>query len=364
MSFKTVDVLNTVRDTFSGEKIRNKIKKEPLIEELVKLDGIVKQQGGGYNRVSHLVGVDSGVRGQAMISGMEQTERKARQISEKTLVSPTALIADLVLTKMEQELLKQTGSPLEKKAEDLLNNAVAFAMQDIASRFISGESTGHIWSTAAMKNVLTLNGQKSDGTFDGNTNGLLSFDSVANQIGSSAVSVMNLTRRADIHFNQSEALSVGGELFDKMQRAYLAAQRADAVYNGPQIGFCDIATYIKIFSERRDLVRIGKDTDDVTSKDFRIAEFGPMRITYSDYIDLTNYTSHSGDYDPSNGFITMLNTNYLCYWTLKGGKMFDLGKWMDATASGQRIFVAPLDLHGNFELLNLPAHANVSNTLA
>lgn len=362
MSFTTTDILNSVRKDFTPELVRNKIKHERLFDKMLELNRFVKHKQGGDQR-SALIIDKAGFTGTKMVSGLEQPKRQAQNISKKVTTTRQVLAGDMIITDMEERTLAQQDNLLRDKAKIMHEGALSFIMQDIGSYFLSGVSTGEVFSTANMSDMLTLNGQKATGSLPGTERGLLSFDSVANQL-SAADSVQNLTRQADIHFNQSEACtgwSTDG--FKKIQEAYLKAQQKDYRFKrGPDIAIADLATYLNILEERRGLVRLKNEGEDTFDKSFWMTGLGQMEITFSTYVDPSNYSTHSaGAFDPNNGLIMMLPVGYIEWYSLlRSGKMVDISDWKHSEP--QRANYCRIDVDGNFLATNLPAFATVSNT--
>lgn len=362
MSFTTTDILNSVRKDFTPELVRNKIKHERLFDKMLELNRFVKHKQGGDQR-SALIIDKAGFAGTKMVSGLEQPKRQAQNISQKVTTTRQVLAGDMIITDMEERTLAQQDNLLREKAKVMHEGALSFIMQDIGSYFLSGTSTGEVFSTANMSDMITLNGQKSTGSLPGTENGLLSFDSVANQIGGTPANVQNLTRRADVHFNQSEACtnwSTDG--FKKIQEAYLKAQQKDYRFKrGPDIAIADLATYLNILEERRGLVRLKNEGDDTFDKSFWMTGLGAMEITFSSFIDVGTYSGHAGNFRPDNGLIMMLPVGYIEWYSLlKSGKMVDISDWKHSEP--QRANYCRVDVDGNFLATNLPAFATVSNT--
>lgn len=368
MSFTTTDILNSVRKDFTPELVRNKIKHERLFDKMLELNRFVKHKQGGDQR-SALIIDKAGFTGTKMVSGLEQPKRQAQNISKKVTTTRQVLAGDMIITDMEERTLAQQDNLLRDKAKIMHEGALSFIMQDIGSYFLSGTSTGEVFSTANMSDMLTLNGQKATGSLPGTERGLLSFDSVAYQLGTGVASVQGLQRQADIHFNQS--VPCGGwstDGFKAIQEAYLKAQQKDYRFKrGPDIAIADLATYLNILEERRGLVRLKNEGEDTFDKSFWMTGLGQMEITFSTFIDPSNYvpaqkeSGEIGTYDPNNGLIMMLPVGYIEWYSLlRSGKMVDISDWKHSEP--QRANYCRIDIDGNFLATNLPAFAVVSNT--
>tara|TARA_R100000654_G_scaffold2744_9_gene10050 strand:- start:6043 stop:7125 length:1083 start_codon:yes stop_codon:yes gene_type:complete len=358
MSFSTQDVLNTVKRTFDGNVLRNVIEKEPIFEEMLKLEKFSKAQQGGDTLESTIID-SAGVTGMKFVSGLEQPERRVHQITKNYKVTRQVLGGDMVFSDMEERTLRQDRAALASKAKELHTHLYAWILRDLGSWFLSGKSTGAVFSDSDLRDLLTLNGQINSGTLTGTINGLLSFEAPATQIGTGAL-VENLARQADIHFNQCEAVSAfPTDGFKQMQKAYLLAKRKDVEGNGPTLAVGDLASYLNLLEHVRSQVRVTSDLDQLTGNSFQTASFGPMKITYSEYIDPANYSAHAGNFDPSNGLFMFLSPQYIQYFTLLT-KMIEVADWKPSDT--QRAHVCRFDIDGNFLVRNLPAFATVVNT--
>ena len=298
MSFSTQDVLNTVKRTFDGNVLRNVIEKEPIFEEMLNLEKFSKAQRGGDTLESTIID-SAGVTGMKFVSGLEQPERRVHQITKNYKVTRQVLGGDMVFSDMEERTLRQDRAALASKAKELHTHLYAWILRDLGSWFLSGKSTGSVFSDSDLRDLLTLNGQVSTGTLTGTTNGLLE----------------NLAVQADIHFNQCEAVSAfPTDGFKQMQKAYLLAKRKDVEGNGPTLAVGDLASYLNLLEHVRSQVRVTSDLDQLTGNSFQTASFGPMKITYSEYIDPANYSAEVDTaFDPSNGLFMFLSPQYIQY---------------------------------------------------
>ena len=363
MSFSSADVLNTVRRTIDKDFVRNKVKHERIFDKMLELNRFVKKQDGGNSREIGLID-SAGFAGQRLVSGLEQPARRTANISKMIKTTRQALAADMFIAYTEQRTLRQSDALLRNKAEEMHNNALQFILADLGAYFLTGESAGHVFPTSALSEMITLNGQKATGSLPGNERGLLSFNSVDLQL-SGADSVQNLARTADIHFNQSAGCTNWAtDGYKTVQEVFLKAEQRDhmaGATKGPDLMVGDLASYLNLLEERRGLVRISKDTDDLSDKSFHMAGFGSMEVTYSTYINPANYTAHAGNYDPSNGLFMLLPCKFIEYYSLlDGGKLIDMGNWQPS--STQRADFCRVDIDGNFIVRNLPAFGVVSNT--
>lgn len=360
MSFSTQDILNSVKRTFDGKILQNVIEKEPIFDEMMALEKFSKHQKGGDTLESTIID-SAGVRGMKLVSGMEQPERRVYQISKMYKVQRQVLAGDMVFSDIEERVLRQDKAALQDKARLLHTNLARWILRDLGSWFLSGVSTGEVFTSNDLRDLLTLNGQIATGTITGATRGLLDFVSPATQAGSGEV-VENLTLNDTTHYNQCEAVSTfASDGFKMMQKAYGLAKNKDVEGNGPTLAVGDHASYLNLLENVRAQVRVKSDLDQLTAESFRIARFGPMKITWSSYIDPSNYSNEGSGYDPSNGLFMFLSPHYIQYFSLLE-KMIVIKDWVPSEA--QRAHICRFDIDGNFLVRNLPAFATVVNTAA
>lgn len=186
--------------------------------------------------------------------------------------------------------------------------------QDIESWWLIAQvqDSGFVVSNTEAQGWVTLNGDFSSGTGVGLTNGVLDFDTPANQ-ATAGESVFDLAKATSYsHYNQyGAATSWAGDGEATIRDIYRRCTTFAPGTGGPDLIYMDPDTYRNWEMDRMSLVRINAvedQTEKSTTLDIRLGK--RAEVAYAYYLDRTASTFTAGTPGPDDGVVYLLNTDF------------------------------------------------------
>ena len=302
MSIST-EVLNTTFADLRGPLVNSFVRSNELFDAL-NTKARMPMEGGSFIERSFSGGAPA--RGVGVYVGDELLNMTRRQQVKKFQVEPHRLVVAVNIPK--KELQMNSGKlAVVRLIEEYPQTVMEGVKADINAYMLTGASRGIVFQTAELKGLMTLNGQVSSGIGTGVTNGLLDFDTPANQTDT----VQNVAKSSSyFHFNQSAAISSwASHGLTRLRQVYRqAAHYAGGPGKGPDLCIMDDDTYANFEAFKRDAVRIQLIEDKTEKSNMLGLDLGVAKVYSSLDLDRTAST-FSGV--ASDGVAYILNTDYI-----------------------------------------------------
>jgi hypothetical protein len=302
MSIST-EVLNTTFADLRGPLVNSFVRSNELFDAL-NTKARMPMEGGSFIERSFSGGAPA--RGVGVYVGDELLNMTRRQQVKKFQVEPHRLVVAVNIPK--KELQMNSGKlAVVRLIEEYPQTVMEGVKADINAYMLTGASRGIVFQTAELKGLMTLNGQVSSGIGTGVTNGLLDFDTPANQTDT----VQNVAKSSSyFHFNQSaDITSWATHGLSRLRQCYRqAAHYAGGPGKGPDLCIMDDDTYANFEAFKRDAVRIQLIEDKTEKSNMLGLDLGVAKVYSSLDLDRTAST-FSGV--ASDGVAYILNTDYI-----------------------------------------------------
>tara|TARA_A100001391_G_scaffold201928_1_gene190207 strand:- start:33 stop:1091 length:1059 start_codon:yes stop_codon:yes gene_type:complete len=347
MSIST-EVLNTTFADLRGPLVNSFVRSNELFDAL-NTKARMPMEGGSFIERSFSGGAPA--RGVGVYVGDELLNMTRRQQVKKFQVEPHRLVVAVNIPK--KELQMNSGKlAVIRLIEEYPQTVMEGVKADINAYMLTGASRGIVFQTAELKGLMTLNGQVSSGIGTGVTNGLLDFDTPANQTDT----VQNVAKSSSyFHFNQHAAItSWASHGLSRLRQAYRqAAHYAGGPGKGPDLCIMDDDTYANFEAFKRDAVRIQLIEDKTEKSNMLGLDLGVAKVYSSLDLDRTAST-FSGS--ASNGVAYILNTDYI---EMPMHEAPNISEFKERVGD-QDVVTAIFSMQANLICTKLPAQAAVS----
>jgi hypothetical protein len=176
MSIST-EVLNTTFADLRGPLVNSFVRSNELYEAL-NSKARMPMEGGSF--IERTFTGAAPARGVGVYVGDELLNMTRRQNIKKFQVEPHRLVVAINIPK--KELQMNSGKlAIIRLIEEYPQTVMEGVKADLNSYLLTGVSRGLVFQTSELKGLVTLNGEVSDGIGTGVTNGLIYFDTAANQ---------------------------------------------------------------------------------------------------------------------------------------------------------------------------------------
>ena len=357
MSIST-ELLNTTFADLRGPLVNSFVRSNELFEALTT-KARMPMEGG--TRIERSFAGGAPARGVGVYVGDELLNMTRRQQINRFQVEPHRVVVAVNIPKRE---LNQNSGKLAviRLIEEYPQTTMEAVKADLNKYFLTGVSRGLVFTTSELKGFLTLNGLVTDGIGTGVTNGLIDFQSPADQATSAQV-VQGVAKSTLIsHFNQFEDVSstsgFSANGLHPLRRIYRkCAHYAGGPGKGPDLVVMDDDTYT-LYDQNilQNNVRINL-VDDKTDKTNTMAlTLGLAKVHSS--IDLDKDDSVFASTVAAEGVSYFLNTDYIEFPMLEAPNISEFKE----RVGDQDVVTALFAMQGNMICTKLPAQGAVTGT--
>lgn len=355
----TTEILNSTLRDLKDKQIMSFATATPFWEKLQKAARVEKMDSGTYIERPFSGGPPGSAR--RLDTGDEAFSTTRKQNTKLIRVQTTRMGGAISIPGKELDINDGRLGALKliQRYPQAFLQALA---QDIESWWLTAQvqSAGNVVSNSEAAGWVTLNGDYASGTGIGLTNGVLDFDTPANQ-ATAGESVFDLAKATSYsHYNQyAAASSWSGDGEATIRDIYRRCATFAPGTGGPDLIYMDPDTYANWDMDRMSLVRI-ESTDDKTENsltlDFRLGK--RAEVAYGYYLDRTASTFTPGAPGPDDGVVYLLNTDF---WELCFRRMPELSDFEDRTPN-QDVVIAKFLMDGNAICHKLAAQGVVVGT--
>ena len=333
----STEVLNTTYRQLKGPLVDTFMRRTPLLDTLMK-NNRVRQNMDGGTTIERAIMTGSPATGRGIYNGTELLNLTRNKRTEQLKVEPHRLAAAIAIPNRE---LAQNDGPLavmrliEKYPEAFMKSTD----RCLEAFFLSGAapSGNHSFNTTALSGFLTLNGLFSSGTLTGTTNGLLGFDTPANQTGTS---VQSLNKdEAKFYYNQFEAISSWTSEGLKKLGQVIRRCGHYSVEGAPTLGFMDPDSMTNLEDSKRGHVRVQLVDDEQEKSDLHTITHNG--VTFHESLDLDRTLAVFNGTVLADGGGYVLNPAYFEFSVIEEAELSD---FEDMIAS-QDVVVSKFKFH-------------------
>jgi len=341
----STELLNTTFADLRGPLVNSFVRSNELFDAL-NSKARMPMEGGTIIERSFSGGAPA--RGVGVYVGDELLNMTRRQQVRKFRVEPHRLVMAINIPKKE---LNQNSGKLAviRLIEEYPKTSMDAAKADINKFLLTGVSRGLAFTTAELKGLLTLNGQKT-GIGTGLDNGLLSFADPAT-ITDTVQAVAKST--TTFHFNQYADISAWStDGMTQLRKVYRKCSHyAGGPNKGPDLVIMDDDTYTNFEDERSQNVRVSIVDDKVDKSNTLGLSLGLAKVYSSIDLDRGDFSTPAND-----GATYMLNTDFIEFPTLEAPTVTEFKE----RVGDQDVVTAIFSMQGNMICTKTPAQGCVS----
>ena len=341
----STELLNTTFEEFRGPLVKTFIRNTELLDVLEK-KAKMPIVGGTYIERSMAVGAPA--RGKGIFVGDELLTLQRRKKIKKLSVEPHRLV--VLVTIPKKELLQNTGkAAVIRLIEDYPMCTMDGVNADLNSYLLTGVSRDEVFATSELRGLITLNGNIATGIGQGVTNGLIDFDTPANQTDL----VQNVLKsEADKIYNQYQDItSYSTHGWTRLRKVYRnCAHYAGKPKSGPDIVIMDDDTFENYESSKRSILRLSLTEDKTERTNMLMNDIGLAEVYSSLDLDRTLFSAAAAD-----GVAYFLNTDWFDYCLQQAPTMSGFTE----NVVDQDVVTAKFEMQGNLICRKLIAQGAV-----